>query len=352
MRRGTRGVEEKVLGLLVALPFLLGAAVVGSGEEPHRVVARLSDPEIVEASGLVAAKGLLVTVNDSGDAGRTFVVDGAGRTVGHTTWGPAVDDEALAPIERDVLVGDIGDNDTSRETISLLRVPVRRGEVAVDPAGAVRLVYPDGAHDAEALLVDPVSGTVLVATKAIFAGTLYRVPDAAVPPSVGAPAPLEPVRLEPIGAVPGLVTDGAFFPDGRHLVLRDYDRAVVYSWPDLVHVGEVDLPSQPQGEAIAVDEVDGRYRVLVGSEGSDSRVLEVRLPQLLAEAVAPVSASASGTAVNGASPGASSGASSSAGPVPIDGDQVEPTRPLLPFLLGAGLMVLVVVFLLRSLRPR
>ena len=50
-----------------------------------------------------------------------------------------------------------------------------------------------------------------------------------------------------------IATDGAFFPDGRHLVVRDYGRAVVYAFPVLEAVAEVDLPEQQQGEGIAVD---------------------------------------------------------------------------------------------------
>ena len=66
-----------------------------------------------------------------------------------------------------------------------------------------------------------------------------------------------PNRLRALADVTGLVTDGAFFPDGRHLVLRTYTKALVYSFPDLSLLGEIDLPGQRQGEGIAVldDEV-------------------------------------------------------------------------------------------------
>ncbi len=282
----------------VALPFLVGLGVAGSSEDsPERdVVATFADPEITESSGLVASADRLVTVNDSGDEGRTFVVDAAtGRTVGHATWGEASDVEALAPIDGDLLVADIGDNDRQRDTISILRVPwPTSGDVAVDPAGRVELVYPDGAHDAESLLVDPVSERVLIATKDVLGGELYEVPSYAVPPRVGAPAPVEPVRLTPVGDVLGFATDGAFFPDGRHLVLRGYGDATVYTWPDLQVAGTVELPRQEQGEGIAVREVDGAFEVLVSSEGQRSDVLRVSLPQSLAEAVAPVSADVPG----------------------------------------------------------
>ncbi len=339
-----RPAPPRVVATVVAVPFVVGALVGAGADEPRRVLTVLKDPAIVEASGLVAAGGLLVTANDSGDAGRTFVVEaGTGRTVGHATWGEAVDVEALAPLEGDVLVGDLGDNGAARESVSILRVPLRRGESEVDPGTAVPLVYPDGPHDAETLLVDPVSGRVLVASKTLLGGTLYEVPPIAVPPRVGAPAPVEPVRMRAIGSVRALATDGAFFPDGRHLVVRDYGGATVYTWPDLAVAGTVDLPRQPQGESIAVREVDGRYQVLVGSEGQRSEVLRVPLPTALAEAVAPLPDDPAS-----ASPGAEAG---DPGAAPIEGEVVA-DRPALPWLLGGGLMLVALALLLRSLRPR
>ncbi len=352
--------EDRFLAVGVALPFLLGIgyATLANGDPPPReVVVRLTDPAIVESSGLVARDGLLVTANDSGDVGRTFVVDDQGRTVGHSTFGESTDVEALAPIGEDVLVGDIGDNAGARDTVSLLRVPVARDETSVDPATAVRLVYPDGPQDAETLMVDPVSGDVLVADKVLFgAGTLYQVPPTAVPDRVGAAAPTNPVRLREVGTVRGLATDGAFFPDGRHLVVRDYSAATVYTYPDLTEVGTVDLPRQPQGEGIAVEQVDGDYRVLISSEGVGSEVLEVALPPALARAVAPeepaatAAPAAPGEPGGGSSPGASGPGAEA--PVPFDPQQAETTRPVLPFLAGGVLLTVVLVVLLRSLRPR
>ena len=46
----------------------------------------------------------------------------------------------------------------------------------------------------------------------------------------------------------GIATDAAFFPDGQHLIVRNYTQAAVYSWPDLAEVGRFGLPEQQQGE--------------------------------------------------------------------------------------------------------
>ena len=220
------------------------------------------DPAIVESSGLVVSDGLFVTTNDSGDTGRVFTVDATGRTVGVTSWSlPPTDVEALAPASpSEVWVGDIGDNTASRPSVTVVRVPFGPGDRTVTPP-AYSLVYPDGAHDAEALLAAP-DGRLLVVTKELFGGTVYAAPKRL--------SPAHPNELEKVTRTMGVVTDGAFFPDGRHYVLRDYGTASVYTYPGHRKVASVRLPDQPQGEGIAVD-ADGW--VHVSSEGAHSQVL-------------------------------------------------------------------------------
>ncbi|MCY7396695.1 MAG: hypothetical protein LH468_11215 [Nocardioides sp.] len=262
--------------VLVVLPFLLGAASVAS-DEPE-VEFTFQDPAIVESSGLAVVDGLYVSVNDSGDSARVFTVDPTdGYTVGVSYWnGDPEDDEAVAPAgDGSVWVADIGDNLAQRPSVEVLKVPVGRGDRTVEPERH-ELVYPDGPHDAETLLVSPTTGQLFVVTKGVFGGTVYAAPD----PLVDGPNP-----MTPLGDVLGLATDGAFFPDGEHVVLRDYTRAVVYSLPTLEPVGSVDLPTQEQGESIAVDD---EGRLFVGSEGRDSDVLRVRLPTEVREAMGTV----------------------------------------------------------------
>ncbi len=73
-----------------------------------------------------------------------------------------------------------------------------------------------------------------------------------------------------------IVTDGAFFPDGKNFVLRGYGDVAFYRWPSLKPVGELALPAQPQGEGIAVDKNGSVY---VSSEGVNSEVLRIGLPR-------------------------------------------------------------------------
>lgn len=284
------------LGVVAVLtPFVIGLTAAGAdraGEE----VFRFQDSEIVESSGLVLEGDRAHTINDSGDTGRVFTVDVAtGETVGVTYWADGPDDvEALAPAGAGhVWVADIGDNSASRDSVEVTRVPVGDGDRTVDEE-TIDLVYPDGARDAEALLVHPGTGRLYVATKDIFGGELY-----AAPPELADDAPN---TLGLIGEVTGIVTDGAFFADGEHLVLRTYSNAVVYTFPGLEQVGAFDLPSQEQGEGIAT--ASTRF-VHLSSEGQQAPVLKVPLPAEIRKVLSATSSSPTPTAAPSAASPAS-----------------------------------------------
>jgi hypothetical protein len=335
----------RVLAAAVALPFVLGLASADAAPAA-RVELTFADPEIVESSGLVARDGLVVTVNDSGDTGRVFSVDrGTGETVGVTTWSDDPQDvEAVAPagdrFPGQVWVADIGDNPGERDSVTVTRVPVGPGDRDVrDEVTTYDLVYPDGSADAETLLVEPSTGRLVVVTKGVFGGEVLLAPKRLDPDG--------PNRMRAIGNAHAIATDGSFWPDGRHLVVRGYSSATVYTWPGLETVSRFTLPEQQQGEGIAVDE-DGV--VLVSSEGARSDVLRLRLPRVVARAVAAPTPSPSATPT----------------PTPTPTPSEEPARPEAaedagpastsrspwPYVVGGAFGLVVVGLLVRSLRPR
>jgi hypothetical protein len=190
------------------------------------VACHLTDPAIAESSGAARAPepAWIYTHNDSGDGARFFAVDRTCRTIG--TWRlrsvAAVDWEDMATGPGATLwFGDIGDNRSSRDHVSLYRVdgaslPASGATVA---STRVDLRYDDGPHDAETLLVHPTDGRVWVVTKSLDgeagvyaadlgAGTLHRV--AALDLDLG-------------GA-----TGGDISPDGGKVVIRTYLAA--YEW--------------------------------------------------------------------------------------------------------------------------
>jgi LPXTG-motif cell wall-anchored protein len=137
-------------------------------------------------------------------------------------------------------------------------------------------VYPDRAHDAETLLADPKTGQLFVASKDIFGGTLYAAPQQL--------STDHPNRLTAVGGAPSVATDGAFFPDGRHYVVRGYTRAVIYTYPGHESVGSFRLPDQQQGEGISVGSDGALY---LSTEGQFSEVLRMPVPPDVAAAMQP-----------------------------------------------------------------
>jgi hypothetical protein len=321
--------EQAALGV-VLLPFLV-AASAGPAQGDGSTVFRFQDPAIVEASGLVVEDGLFVTTNDSGDTGRVFTVEpDTGATSGVTSWSSDPEDvEALAPAgPGEVWVGDIGDNLEQRSSIRVTRIPVGSGDRSASGT-SYDLVLPGGAHDAETLLSHPTSGRLFVATKDIFGASLFVAP--------ANPSPDRPNRMKRLGPTLALATDGAFFPDGRHLVVRNYQQAVVYTFPGLERVGAMTLPSQQQGEAIAVA---ADNHVFVTSEGRRQAVIEVGLPKAVREQVA--------------SSGGGDEATTEPTPRPrneLPEEVARSSRDPWQWLLGAGLFVVAVVVLLLAVRP-
>ncbi|TCJ30358.1 hypothetical protein [Nocardioides jejuensis] len=277
-----------LVAALVAAPFALGAAVAAPADDTAvgHEVTRFTDPDIIESSGLVVlGDDLAVTMNDSGDTARVFTVDLAtGDTVGVTHFdGAAHDLESLAPADADhVWVGDTGDNGKDRPDITVTKVPVGRGDRTVE-GETFHLTYPDGPHDAETLLAQPRTGRLFVVSKSPLGGAVYA-----------APAHLSATGtniLVKVASAPALATDGSFLPDGRHVLVRNYFKATVLTFPGWQAVADFTLPQQQQGEGLGV-RADGT--VFLSSEGADQPVLRIDLPAsaraaLAAKPVAPTS---------------------------------------------------------------
>jgi hypothetical protein len=323
--------RDRALASLVAVPFVLGVAVAPETGKPQPLF-HFQDRAISESSGLVALPDdLVVTVNDSGDSARVFVVDTTtGRTVGTTTWaGSPIDDEALAPATIDeVWVGDLGDNTTSRDSIRVTLVSVGR-ENRSGALESYELHYPQHrSYDAETLLADPTSGRLFVVTKSALGGRIFAAPEELTTDG--------PNRLRQVGLAPGLVTDGSFAPEGDRVVLRDYGRFVELSYPGWQMLTQGPLPPQRQGEGIAVTD-DGR--LLVSSEGSRQPVYAV--PDPLASpppASTPEPPTPSST------------------PITRTGKELPEEAPAgrdpRGFLIGAGLAAAALLVLWRAIRPR
>ncbi|HEX7174620.1 MAG TPA: hypothetical protein VF240_04985 [Pyrinomonadaceae bacterium] len=216
-------------------------------------LATLEDEAVRESSGLAASRrnpGLFWTHNDSGAAPllHAFDRDGRRRGVWRVAGAASIDWEDMdagpgpQPGVTYLYVGDIGDNKRRREEIVVYRVAEpeitpadaqtsARAPRETEPAAILRLRYPDGAHDAEALLVHPSSGDLYVVTKEIVGGAgVYKLAaPPSVAPSVNTLKRVGEVRLPVLFG--GLVTGGDISPDGRRVVLCDYTSGYEFVLP-------------------------------------------------------------------------------------------------------------------------
>ncbi len=236
----------------------------------------LTDAEIDvdESSGVAAStveEGLYYTLNDAGGDRNLYLFDelGATRALQLVVGATNTDWEDLAsgpcPGGGDCLyIADIGDNDDSRGFITIWIVP-ESAETIVDAVGC-DLVYEDGPRDAEALLVDPSSGVVRIATKEDDGEVkIYKV-DAL---SCG-DEPDVLVREAEI-TLDGAVTGGVMTQNT--VVLRTLSTAWVWQACDVATIWPMtpvalDLGEDPQGEAIGVRS-DGGF--ITTSESSPFR---------------------------------------------------------------------------------
>src|SRR3954447_2543150 len=289
----------------------VGAAVVGlatpalaeptpspaASAVPGEVVCTVSDPKLVELSGIVATADGYVVENDSNDQAslmRVSFLDSACKlikSVPYPTNNPARDPKDLALDSTGALwVADIGDNITSaerRDTIALWKVPSGNGVPVIH-----RMKYPDGPNDAEALLFGPNDVPVIVTKDAGGTARLYQ-PSGPLQANVKAGVGLtqvgtfKPTRTGTsnlLGASGNIVVTGAATsPDRKRLVLRTYSDA--YEWD--VTGGDVvaaitkgtpritPLPGEPLGEGITYS-ADGKSFLTCSDQAGPSKILRYR----------------------------------------------------------------------------
>ncbi|MDR7275311.1 hypothetical protein [Catenuloplanes atrovinosus] len=262
-------------GFAVAVLLLTGGFAAPAAE----TVCTVRDERLAELSGFAATADGYVAVNDGADdpaARRIFFLD-AGCAVVREVRYPSeprdTEDLAVAP-DGTVWVADIGDNGAVRETVALWRL---------DPGGdepvLARYTYPDGAKDAEALLLDG-DGTPIVVTKEPFAAGLYAVADGGTLREAGTFRIPDTSTGNPFGfAGRYVVTGGAVSPDGTRVALRTYADAFEFPVTDGDVVASITggtaeatpLPDEPQGESVTYS-ADGSSLLTV-SEGATPTVL-------------------------------------------------------------------------------
>ncbi|MFO0757480.1 MAG: hypothetical protein U0359_13365 [Byssovorax sp.] len=277
-----------------------GAASFCAACQPRRQTGAAQSPDVRETSGIAASAlhpGVFYVHNDSGDTARFFAIDAQGRDQGtfELTGATAVDWEdvargpcAAAPAGGSCLYfSDTGDNDHDRSSYVIYRVPeptsLGAGKHAVT-AEALPFTYPDGGHNAEALLIHPKTGVITLVTKVKKKGTraasIYELP---LPLTPGRPAvAVKKGEIEPPTEDKRL-TGGAVHPEARGVLLRNHSQVLHFPMRPEQSVAEALLaapcvfpPDAVKGEAITwLPSGDGFVTM---SEGAGAALEETRCP--------------------------------------------------------------------------
>jgi len=135
--------------------------------------------------------GVLWTHNDSGFPGTVFALSTNGTLLAQcevpNVFSGDFEDIAIGPGPSPgmqyIYLGDIGDNTSVRDEIRVFRIPepsiyfYQSNSPPIIPAvGSHEIVftYPDGPHNAEALMIDPWSGDLFIATKETNSCGIYQ----------------------------------------------------------------------------------------------------------------------------------------------------------------------------------
>ncbi len=256
-----KALQHLAVGVAVA-PLLTGCATTtpapsdsatSSQTQRQRIEGKTyttwKDDRITESSGLAYLDDTLLTVNDAGgealiycSSGTTGEVTG---TIRFATKDPVDVEAVTTEPDGTIWVGDVGDNDEKRDSISLFRIspgaPLTGDHSA--PAERFKVSYPDGPHNAEAVLVSPETGEVLIVTKSDSGAAVYS---AGTEPTDGAV-----LKRVPASYLPKNVSDGSFDSTGKQVWLRNDNTVSVYSYPGWTTLIKAVLPKDPNGEGLS-----------------------------------------------------------------------------------------------------
>lgn len=260
-----------------------------TSDKPTQAV--IHDARLDELSGIAASMlhpSVLYVHNDSGDSSRFFAIDTGGRVLSTCYF---KGDPKLAPLGvkdcEDICLsagpgtgsylymGDIGDNDAERKSITIYRIKEpssltsSKQQLDADP---LYLRYPDKAHDAETLMADTVDKLLYIVTKREDSVLVYTTPLLYKPNDSRTLTFRTKLFFEGAGQAKW-ITAGDISIGGDQVLLKSYTK--VYYWRrnkgeavwQAMQRKPTELPYllEPQGEAICFGPAGAGYYTV--SEG-------------------------------------------------------------------------------------
>jgi hypothetical protein len=265
------------------------------------LLARVQLPELGALSGFAASwrnPGVIFAHNDRARSD-LYALSEQGAALAHFVFDAAsvtdVEDVAVGPCPTGtcVILADIGDNQAVRAEVAILRAAEPEVVSSGANAGAVtslaferfRVVYEDGAHNAEGLLLDPASGALYIVTK-LSAGqpsSIYALPALLDPDCDNQARLVADLSVPRAGDQPA--TAAASHPCGLGFALRTGNALYEFRIPAgapfesafVVQPVQVPAGDEPQSEAVSYWP-DGRG-IITSGEGASAPIYESRCAQ-------------------------------------------------------------------------
>ena len=255
--------RQLLVGALTGAVFLgmASPAIAAPGD-----TITFSDSRLADSGGLAADpdRSVYWLVNPTdGGTGSVAAIHPDGSPAGTVSFDASPSRvESLSYVNGRLYVGDIGDARGDRSAISVYRLEAL-GYGTSAPFTQWTLHYPDGPHDALAMMVSP-RGNVWIVTKGDPGGFYY------------APAPADSGEYELIweSEAPSWVTDGVFI-DPTTVVLRTYNSVLRLDMTLYTVTAQQAAPEQPQGESVTTS-LDGSG-LLLGSR-NEPLLIKAELP--------------------------------------------------------------------------
>ncbi len=278
-----------VLSILLFCAFPGFAQDVPPFGEPVQIKEFKSD-KLEEVSGMAFSHvhpNLMYMHTDSGGESAVYMFDTLGNELGkieltgvnNRDWediavGPGPDGKSY------IYVAEIGDNLAVHDQIRIFRIPEPQSiekESSVKPE-VLKLTYPDGAKDAETLMVDPTNGELIIISKRNKKNTVYSISN-----EFFGSEEKELIlcgELEFTGSVAGDIA-----MDGSKILVKSY--LEVYYWEresgdsiwETLKKEPMKLPyiPEPQGEAIGFQQ-DGKAYFTISEKRFDILPILYRYP--------------------------------------------------------------------------
>jgi hypothetical protein len=231
-------------------------------------VTKMMNTAISEASGIAYSttqQGKLWVEEDSGNPPQLYLINNNGELVHKTYVKNATnrDWEDMAIANNQLFIADIGDNNLvySDYAVYTFAEPVVLTDT-ITTAKIIRFKYPDGAHDAEAFLVDPASKNIFIITKRDIPSKIYKL---AYPYDQSMNTAINVGSLNYSG-----VTAAALSPDSKEVIVKTYTDLYYYKRKNGDALSEtiqqayskIPYSLEPQGEALSFAADNGGFYTL------------------------------------------------------------------------------------------